>query len=350
MTIGLRDQLGHTRTFHQDGSRIRIANPSGTDDGEARIVDLKTTEHVIVYDDAKAYYDYNKALAKLRAAVDELRKTQPPERKKPVPAISFRSLGEERRLNGLACAMYERAVDGKADAQLCFAPWGGTVGAREDFVWFDAFMDRMASDIGGSPGRSAKTEIHVLARAEGLVVWMSSTNDDGSTDTLEIVKLSRDPLPAAMFHVPPDYKEFSRPLSASEHPHIGPPPMDDGRVRRDRRSSGRVSGVVGLVLAFAIIIGLLIHAAFLHLAASVVIDESRFMQALVAAVIISGVLVVVELIGLPPVIQVAFGGFTVFAALKISYGASIGRTLALCVVSLVIVGAVAYLAHGCVPS
>ncbi len=61
-------------------------------------------------------------------------------------------------------------------------------------------------------------------------------------------------------------------------------------------------------------------------------------------------LVVVELIGLPPVIQVAFGGFTVFAALKISYGASIGRTLALCVVSLVIVGAVAYLAHGCVPS
>ena len=39
--------------------------------------------------------------------------------------------------------------------------------------------------------------------------------------------------------------------------------------------------------------------------------------------IISGVLVVVELIGLPPAIEVAFGVFTVFAALKISYGASI---------------------------
>ena len=59
---------------------------------------------------------------------------------------------------------------------------------------------------------------------------------------------------------------------------------------------------------------------------------------------------VVELIGLPPVIQAAFGAFTVFAALKISYGASIARTLALCVVSVVIVGTLAYLAHGCVPS
>ena len=38
MTIGLRDQLGHTRTFYQDGSRIRIANPSGSDEGEARLM------------------------------------------------------------------------------------------------------------------------------------------------------------------------------------------------------------------------------------------------------------------------------------------------------------------------
>ena len=76
MTIGLRDQLGHTRTLYQDGSRIRIANPSGTDDGEARIVDLTATEHVIVYDDAKAYYDYNKTLAKLREVAGEIDKTR----------------------------------------------------------------------------------------------------------------------------------------------------------------------------------------------------------------------------------------------------------------------------------
>ena len=104
------------------------------------------------------------------------------------------------------------------------------------------------------------------------------------------------------------------------------------------------------MLAFGIIIGLLIQAAFLHLAASVVIDDARFTQALVAAVIISGVQVVVELIGLPPVIKVAFGAFTVFAALKISYGASIPRTLALCLVPVLIVGTLAYLAHWFVPS
>ena len=157
MTIALRDQAGQTRTFYQDGSRIRIANPSGIDDGEARIVDLKTTEHVIVYDDAKAYYDYNKTLAKLREAVGADRKTQRPSERDLRRQSAIRPLGEVRRLNGLACAMYERTVDGKADGQLCVAPWGGAVGAREDFVWFDAFMDRMASDIVGSPGRSAKS-------------------------------------------------------------------------------------------------------------------------------------------------------------------------------------------------
>ena len=39
-----------------------------------------------------------------------------------------------------------------------------------------------------------------------------------------------------------------------------------------------------------------------------------------------------------------------FAALKIAYGASIPRTLALCMVPVVIVGSLAYLAHWFIPS
>src|SRR5262249_14850894 len=151
MTIALRDEQGHTITFYQDGSRIRIANPSGTDDGEARIVDLKTTEHVLVYDDAKTYYDYNKTLAQVRAAIAHLEKQEQekkdrPERRPAPPPVVYRPLGETRQVNGFSCAMHERVVDGKADGQVCFAAWGGPVGAREDYAWFDEFMQRMAAD------------------------------------------------------------------------------------------------------------------------------------------------------------------------------------------------------------
>jgi len=339
MTLAIRDQEGHTRTFYQDGSRIRIANPSGDDDGEAHIVDLKTTEHVIVYDDAKTYYDFNKSIAG-----EHVEKTPSGGRKKPAPVVSYRALGKARHVAGLACAMYERLVDGTLDARICFAPWGGAVGSREDFAWFDALVDRVTAEL---PERNPARRVDAIAKAEGLVLWRTRVNDDGSTDTIEIVKLDRDPVPAALLHVPPDYKEFSRPLTASEHPKVGPPPMDDGDAHRSPRIPKGYGGIVALVLAFGLIVGVLINAALLHLAASIVIDQARFLQAVVATLIVWGVTTVVELIGLPSVITTVFVLFSAFAGLKITYGASVARTLALCVVSVLVVLAVAYLAHGC---
>ena len=341
MTIAWRDHLGHTRTFYQDGSRVRISNPGGTDEGEAQIVDLKTTERIVVYDDARAYYDYNKSLAPLRSAVEQYLKKHPPDRKKP-PAVSYRALGTVRHVAGLACAMYERVRDGKPDAELCFAPWGGTVGPREDFLWFDELIERMAADVGA---RSPKRHPHRLAKEEGLALWTSETDDDGKRDTMEIVQINRDPVPFAMLHVPSDYKEFSRPLTASEHPKLGPPPMDDARTRRTASELRKFAGFAALLLAFGLIVGVLINAAFLHLFASVVMEQPRFTQALVAALIISVVVTVEELIHLPSVIETAFGMFTIFAALKISYGASTLRTLAMCAVPAVIIGGAAYVAH-----
>jgi len=341
MTIAMRDGRGQTITFYQDGSRIRIGNPSGTDDGEARIIDLKTTEHVVVYDDAKAYYDYNKTLAQVRAAMERLGKQIKPDHKS--STVSFRALGETRQVNGFSCAMYEQLVDGRADGQICFAAWGGAVGAQEDFAWFDEFMRRMTSDVGGKLARKAMAKVSLMGRPEGLPVWSSSTNNDGTPDVSEIAKISRDPLPAAMFHVPADYKEFERPLTASEHPKIGPPPMEDVRPRG--RAKMRLSGLGAIMLAFAILVSLMIQAFLLHLAASLVLENARFLQAFVASVIMGGVLTVVELVGLPPILAAPFGLFTVFAALKIAYGASIGRTLALLVVAGLIMVAVGLLAR-----
>lgn len=346
MTMALRDEHGHTMTFHQDGNRVRIDNPSGTDDGEARIIDLKTTEYVAVYDDAKAYYDFNKTVAQVRAAMEQLKKTHQLEAEHPPAAVSYRALGENRQLNGFSCAMYERVVDGRVDGQVCLAAWGGTVGAPEDFAWFDELMKRLTGDVARESMRKAIARApSLLGRKEGLQVWSSSVNKDGSRDLSEIVKLSREPLPQAMFHVPSDYKEFPRPLTASEHPKLAPQPIDVPHARG--KSTPRISGPLAVMLAFALLIGLLIHAALLHLAATLVLERARFTQAFVAAAIISGVLVVVRLIGLPPLLSLPFGAFTVFASLKISYGASIGRTLALCFVSMLIATAIALLGRGC---
>ena len=101
------------------------------------------------------------------------------------------------------------------------------------------------------------------------------------------------------------------------------------------------------MIAIALLIGLLIHAALLHLAASMVLERARFTQAFVAAAVSSGALVVLRLIALPPLLALPFGAFTVFAALKISYGASIGRTVALFFVSMLIATGLALLARGC---
>lgn len=344
MTIVQRNQAGHTWTFYQDGSRVRIANSSLDDDGEAQIVDLKTDEHVIVYDDAKAYTDFKKAVAAYQAATAQAEKKRAPEKKKREPVISYRALGKARHVGGLACALYERLSDGMADAKICFAPWGGAVGPREDFLWLDQLIERLNAVVSG---RGPKRRLHTLAQEQGLVVWIAVVNDDRGLDTMEIVKLSRDPVPATLLHVPADYKAFSRPLTASERPKLGPPPLDDGAAHRTPRVPKEYQGMVALILAFGLIVGVLINAALLHLAAMIVIDRPRFMQALVANLIIWGVTTVVELIGLPSVITTGFVFFAAFAGLKIAYGASVARTLALCVVSVLVILAVAYLAHGC---
>ena len=146
---------------------------------------------------------------------------------------------------------------------------------------------RIAGTKRGSP------KIHVLARAEGLVVLMSSTNDKtcgGTPNTLEIVKMSsrRDPLPARDVPRPaPTTRSFVSCSSAERTPatHRRPPPVDDARVSPPYRPLGPD---VGFPRARGRCRSPLIHLAFfpppstpssLHLFASVVIDDGRFTQA-----------------------------------------------------------------------
>ena len=334
-----------TYTFQQDGSRIRIPNPSGSDEGEARLIDLKTSLNVLVYDDAKGYVDLNKGFAELRPLFERELKAHPRARKATADGTSYRALGETRTVSGISCAMYERVVGGRADDQLCIAPWGGPVGAKEDFAWFEAFVDRTVEDVAGNVGRARQARSRNTT--PGFALWESSNGGDGGKSVMEVVKLNRDPLPPALFQIPGDYKEFSRRLTASEHPHVAVPRPEDVNVQSAPRGSGlRVSGLLAIILAVGLLFALFVHAFILHLAANIVLEHPRFTQALVAVVINMGALIAFELMPLPPVLTLAFGAFGVFAGLNIAYGASSGRTVALFVVAAVITTIIGLLFHG----
>jgi hypothetical protein len=342
---------GKTYTFYQDGDRVRVPNPSGDDDGEARLMDLSTSLNVLVYDDAKAYFDLNKGMAPLRAAVEHERKAHPRWWKKRAAGnASYRALGETRTVGGHSCAMYERALGGHTD-QVCFAPFGGAIGeigTKDDFAWLDAFMARALADIVGEKTRAAL--VRTRTEPPGFVLWESSIEDDGSKTVAEVVKLSRDPLPPALFEIPADYKEFSRRLTASEHQPIATPPLDAANVRSPARSSGlHLTGGVMVLLAVVLLFVLFFNALILHLAANIVLDHPRFTQALVAAVINAGAAIAFEVIPLPAPLTLGFGAFGIFAGLKISYGASTGRTIGLFLVAMLITLTMGFLGRAILP-
>ena len=339
MTIVLRAGSRGTITFQQEGSRVRVELPADTDDDAmTTIVDLKSDERIVVYDDVKAYFDMNKMLAAARAAMESLRKSEPPERRRK-EVVSYRALGRTRTVNGFTCAMHQHVVGGKVEAEVCFALWGGPIGSKEDFAWYDAFFDRMVADLGG------KRWLAGMARARdaapGLAIWTSSIEGDRKREVMEIVKVSRDPLPVTLFHLPADYTEISRPLSASERSHGVPPPIDLSNVpglkkAEPPRSGLRISGGAAIMIVIFLVVGLVINALILHLAASMALDRPRFGQALVAATILWLVVGAVELLHLPEIFEVPLGLLAVFAGLKIAYGASMWRTLALGVVMVLI--------------
>jgi hypothetical protein len=342
MTLVFRTGQGAAITCRQEGSRVRVENPTGKDEGEALIVDLETKEHVVVYDGVKAYFDVGKSLSLLGEAAEKAGRGRPQAGRRR-PAASYRPLHETKIVNGFSCDMHQRVVAGRVSAEICFVSWGDAIGPKGDYAWFDAVLERLDADIAGESWRPALPRPD--EKAPGLAIWTSSIEEDGTRDVAEVLTISRDPLPAAMFHVPSDYKQLAKPLAASERTR-GAPPSTAGASTPDAATSSarKISGTVAILLAVVVLFGLLIHAAILHLAANVILNQPRFRQALVAAVIVWVVMLVTGLLHLPSVLGISVGAFVTFGALKISYGASIGRTLALCVVSGLIAALVGYAA------
>jgi len=340
MTLVIRKGTLPTITFHQDGSRVRIEIPPspGEPDGDRMtgIVDLKTSETILVYDDVKAFFDMRKALPQVRAELERESRGKALDRRRSARA-SYRTMAQAKTVNGYTCEMYQRIVARRIDAEICFVLWGDAIGQKEDFEWFDTLQERMLSDFAGK--RAPAFMFSGRYEAPGLPIWTSSIDRDGTREVTEILSLRRDPLPPSMFHVPADYVQMERPVTASERTTSGPPPADFSKTagaRSEGRPGLKISGLAAIVLVFALGFGFLIHSGLLHLAASIVLDHPRFMQAMIATVILWVVGGFVSLFGLPWILGLPASAFATFAGLKISYGTSVPRTLALWFVSLLI--------------
>jgi hypothetical protein len=338
MTLVFRAAQSETITFRQEGNRVRVDNPSGKDAGEALIFDLETKEQLVVYDDARAYFDLNKLLQTIRNGAEKPRVHAAHRR----PAATYRPLHESKIVNGFSCEMFQRAVAGRVEAEVCFSLWGDAVGPKEDYAWFDAFFERLTSDVAGKSWRPAVPRSD--GKAPGLAIWTSTILEDGTRDGTEILTITREPLPAAIFHAPSGYKEVSAPLAAGERSHGAPttPAAGASQPATAPAETRKISSMVAILLGAILIFGLMIHTTILHLAANVLLREPRFRQALVAAVIIWVVMLFASLFRLPSVVAISVGAFATFGGLKISYGASIGRTLALSVVSGLIAAVAGY--------
>jgi len=341
MTLVFRARQSETIKFRQEGNRVRVDNPTGKDAGEALIFDLATKDQFIVYDDAKAYFDLNKLLLALRNGADKPGGARSRAARKR-PASTYRPVHESKIVNGFSCEMFQRAVAGRVEADVCFGLWGDSVGPKEDYAWFDAFFDRLNADAAGKSWRPAVPRSD--GKAPGLAIWTSTILEDGTRDVTEILTVSRDALPAAIFQVPSGYKEVSAPLVASERTHVAPttPAAGAGQPAPAAAGPRKISSMVAILLGAVLVFGLMIHTTILHLAATVVLREARFRQALVAAIIIWVVMLIASLFRLPSVVSISVGAFATFGGLKMSYGASIGRTLALSVVSGLIAAAAGY--------
>jgi len=135
-----------------------------------------------------------------------------------------------------------------------------------------------------------------------------------------------------MFHVPADYVQMERPVTASERTTSGPPPADFSKTagaRSEGRPGLKISGLAAIVLVFALGFGFLIHSGLLHLAASIVLDHPRFMQAMIATVILWVVGGFVSLFGLPWILGLSGTAAIITATVLVSIallatGATVG--------------------------
>jgi hypothetical protein len=341
VTIVYRDQSGARSTWYADRDRVRIQNPGFDDADIAVLTDLAAKRTVFLGDGAQAYFDEarflkaaHKRLAPALQAGRELARRLPP--------IGYVPSHERRTIGAFTCDMYTGFRDGRVVEEVCAAPWGSpAVGAQKDYAFLDAALAGFMSQIFG--GRGVPRGAPAGAALPGLAVWRQDINEDRSRgDVSEIESVSREPIPAAIFSVPPSYHEVTSfqglesPKAAPARAPEAPPAAAVAEASAPPSPWRRVTGIVLVLLIGFGTFMLFVHAGLMHFAAKLVLHEPRFIDALVAVLLLWVVSVPLTVLGawLPVALPVEL--LAGYAGIHLSYRTSPGRTIALLAASALV--------------
>lgn len=214
---------GHpTTTVQVEGNRARV------DDGkEVTIFDGETRRLVTLRPADRTYVEVTEAElraqgARLRGEMEALKASLGPEQRaqleaaigkakgkgKERPRPVFQPTGKKDKVAGHACDGYRELVEGKPVQELCLIPWSPGVVTREDLAAFERMSQLLMTvleEVGGASDLLKDTRAS-LAAMPGFPARTVEIDEQGKAgEPEELVKLTRGPIPAAAFAIPPGY-------------------------------------------------------------------------------------------------------------------------------------------------
>jgi hypothetical protein len=338
-TVVCQKANGRIATYYRDGERIRLENAERASGASAVLIDAHAKRTFLIYDDDRAFFDLDRGLRKARRQVG--REREAAARREATTSVYLPS-HENRTIDDIPCVMYQRLDNGSVSEEICAASWGPKVGQPEDAGWAEAISGRWLDDLVADRAATASAK----SRPPGMPLWMSPINPDRTRgDEIEVKSLRFGALPASLFAVPAGYTELDHPLAArQERPpvraEVAPAPAPTSATPAAPPRVGLSGLVVILVLGLAMV-GLFINALFLHVAATFVLEEPRFINAIVALLLAWIASVPLALLRVWWPIDLVVGLLANYGGLRLAYGASRGRTIGLMFVSMLVMVAFA---------
>jgi hypothetical protein len=221
-----------------DGTHLRIEQDGGEGKPRALMIFDATTRTMTHVDaEERTYYQVSaddlrrmtagakarakEALAEARSQLDKL----PPEQRKQVedalaqaeaaaepaarkparaPRLRFERTGKGGSAAGHACDWYRQFDGDEPEGEGCFTPLARLGLKVDDFKVFQALVDVL--DPGGAGGAGRELDFaKVLAQAPGFPIIAAETEDGKRAETMRVVRIARESIPATTFAPPAGY-------------------------------------------------------------------------------------------------------------------------------------------------
>jgi hypothetical protein len=336
---------GGRTTWFAESTRVRVQGLDRDSEDLGFIVDLASRDLVFVDDADQSYFDagtFFKHAGKKAAAAQRVMRERAREAESPFAYVPSH---EKRTIGAFSCDTYAGFRGGRLVEEVCTVPWNDpAVGAKKDYAFLETAFDVMWARITGTR-KAPKSTPGLWTGTPGLAVWRQAINEDHSRGAVtEIESLTRGAIPAAIFSVPVSYHE-SDGLPDRDRPNHRVFAAPTGTAVSDvamaasevaTRDGRRLTGIFLILMIGVGTIGLALHALLVHFAAIVVIEEPRYIDALVATLAVWVVGVPLSLIGAWLPVAVPVEMLATYAGLRMSYRASHARTVALLAVSTLV--------------